>query len=103
MIDASKQQAPAFDQPQEAASRQSSFHRLLLASAVSNLGDGVGLAAAPLLAALLTRDPAQVAGLVFAQRLPWFLFSLISGALVDRLDRRLVMVWGNLFRAVVLG
>jgi MFS family permease len=79
------------------------FARLLVASVCSNLGDGIGLAAAPLLAALLTRDAALVAGLVVAQRLPWFLFSLVSGALVDRLDRRRVMVWGNLFRAGVLG
>jgi len=32
-------------------------------------------------AASLTRDPLLVAGLVFAQRLPWLLFSLLSGAL----------------------
>lgn len=29
--------------------------------------------------------------MAFAQRLPWLLLSLISGALVDRLDRRLLM------------
>jgi MFS family permease len=79
------------------------FVKLWAASAVSNLGDGLGLAAAPLLAASLTRDPALVAGLVFAQRLPWLLFSLPSGALVDRFDRRLVIGLANLFRAFVLG
>ena len=78
------------------------FRKLWAASAVSNLGDGIGLAAAPLLAAALSRDPALVAGLVFAQRLPWFLFSLLSGALVDRLDRRLVIGSANLFRAFLL-
>jgi MFS family permease len=81
----------------------SEFRKLWAASAVSNLGDGIGLAAAPLLAAALTRDPALIAGLVFAQRLPWFLFSLVSGALVDRLDRRLVIGSANLFRAFLLG
>ncbi|HEU4397592.1 MAG TPA: MFS transporter, partial [Actinomycetota bacterium] len=59
---------------------------------MSNLGDGVTLVAGPLLAASLTRDPRLVAGLAVAQRLPWLLFSLVSGALVDRLDRRLLMV-----------
>lgn len=44
------------------------FNKLWAASAVSNLGDGVSLLAAPLLAAALTRDPALVAGLSFAQR-----------------------------------
>ena len=70
---------------------------------VSNLGDGITLVAGPLLAASLTRDPALVAGLTFAQRLPWLLFSLLSGALVDRLDRRRLMAAVDLFRTVVVG
>ena len=70
---------------------------------MSNLGDGVTLVAGPLLAASLTRDPRLVAGLAVAQRLPWLLFSLVSGALVDRLDRRLVMVRVDAARAVVVG
>lgn len=78
------------------------FRRLWLSTAVSNLGDGIGLTAAPLLAVALTRDPVQIAGLSVAQRLPWFLFTLISGALVDRFDRRRVMVNANRLRAVAL-
>ena len=38
-----------------------------------------------------------------AQRLPWLLFSLLSGALVDRLDRRRVMVTVDAARAAVVG
>jgi MFS family permease len=76
---------------------------LWTANAVSNLGDGVTLVAGPLLAASLTRDPRLVAGLAVAQRLPWLLFSLVSGALVDRLDRRWVMVRVDAVRAVVIG
>ena len=70
---------------------------------MSNLGDGVTLVAGPLLAASLTRDPRLVAGLAVAQRLPWLLFSLLSGALVDRLDRRLLMVRVDAARCVVVG
>jgi hypothetical protein len=70
---------------------------------VSNLGDGVTLVAGPLLAASLTRDPRLVAGLAVAQRLPWLLFSLLSGALVDRLDRRLLMARVDAARCVVVG
>lgn len=81
----------------------SSFRTLWVASAASNIGDGISLTAAPLLAATLTRDPVLVAGLVVAQRIPWFLFSLPSGALVDRLDRRTVLISVNLFRAVAIG
>jgi MFS family permease len=79
------------------------FAKLWTASTVSNLGDGVTLVAGPLLAASLTRNPLLVAALTFAQRLPWLLFSLLSGALVDRLDRRRVMVAADLFRAAVIG
>jgi MFS family permease len=64
------------------------YAKLLTARTVSNLGDGMTLVAGPLLAAALTRDPLLIAGLAFAQRLPWLLFALVSGALVDRLDRR---------------
>ena len=70
---------------------------------MSNLGDGVTLVAGPLLAASLTRDPRLVAGLAVAQRLPWLLFSLLSGALVDRLDRRLLMARVDAARCVVVG
>jgi MFS family permease len=76
---------------------------LWTANAVSNLGDGVTLVAGPLLAATMTRDPRLVAGLAVAQRLPWLLFALVSGALVDRLDRRLLMVRVDAARAVAVG
>ncbi len=79
------------------------YGKLWTASAVSNLGDGVMRVAAPLLAATLTRDPLLVAGAVFAQTLPWLLFSLVSGALVDRLDRRRVMVFADFFRSALVG
>ena len=78
------------------------YTRLWTATTISNLGDGVTLAAGPLLAAHLTNDPRQVAGLAVAQRLPWLLFALVAGALVDRWDRRRVMVRANLFRAAAL-
>ena len=70
---------------------------------MSNLGDGVTLVAGPLLAATLTRDPRLVAGLAVAQRLPWLLFSLVSGALVDRLDRRRLMVRVDAARCAAVG
>jgi MFS family permease len=79
------------------------YGKLWTASTISNLGDGITLVAGPLLAATLTRDPVLVAGLTFAQQLPWLLFSLVSGALVDRLDRRRLMATVDLFRAGVIG
>ncbi|MEU5696681.1 MFS transporter [Actinosynnema sp. NPDC020468] len=79
------------------------FTRLWAAFAVSGVGDGLTLAAGPLLLATLTDDPALVAGAVFAQRLPWLLFSLVSGVVVDRLDRRRLVAAVDTARAVVVG
>ncbi|WP_433724711.1 MFS transporter [Actinoplanes sp. CA-051413] len=78
------------------------FSKLWTASAVSNLGDGVTMAAGPLLVASITTEPAAVAGAVFAQQLPWLLFALISGAWADRLDRRRLVVTVNLIRAAAM-
>jgi MFS family permease len=60
------------------------FGKLWAAVAVSNLGDGVYVTALPLLAASLTRDPLLVSLVTFAEWLPWLLFGLVSGALLDR-------------------
>src|SRR5690606_33822036 len=79
------------------------FHKLWAASGVSNLGDGIWLVAAPLLAATLTRDPFLIAGLSFAQRLPWLIFPPFSGVLADRVDRRKAMVAVTLLRAALIG
>ncbi len=85
------------------ASISPQYWKVWTASAFSNLSDGVYIVAAPLLAASLTRDPVLVAGVSFAFGLPWLLFPLVSGALVDRLDRRVVMGVGNVFRAALIG
>ncbi|MDP8922605.1 MAG: MFS transporter [Chloroflexota bacterium] len=79
------------------------FRKLWASSALSNLGDGVALVAAPLLATSVTHDPYLVAGLAFAQRLPWLLFALLSGALADRLDRRRTMAAVAAGRATLIG
>lgn len=78
------------------------FHKLWTASAISNIGDGVTMAAGPLLVASLTDDPALVAGAAFVQQLPWLLFSLISGVYVDRLDRQRLIVIINVLRGLAL-
>jgi len=79
-----------------------SFWRLLLASGVSNLGDGIFQVALPLLAVSVTDSPALLAGVTVASRLPWLVFALFAGALVDRVDRRRAMVLVDLCRFLVL-
>ncbi|TFV67763.1 UNVERIFIED_ORG: MFS transporter [Bacillus sp. AZ43] len=77
--------------------------RWLVGSAwVGNLGDGIALAAGPLLVASQTSDPLLVALAGLLQRLPWLLFGLHAGVLADRLDRRRVVIVVDLMRALVL-
>ena len=79
-----------------------SFRWLLASSWTSNLGDGMQLAAGPLLVASQTDDPLLVAMAVLVQWLPPLLFSLVAGAVSDRLDRRAIVVAVDLARTVVL-
>ncbi len=78
------------------------FRWLLASSWISNLGDGIALAAGPLLVASQTGDPFLVAMAALLQWLPQLLFGLYAGALSDRLDRRLIVVTVDVVRAVVL-
>jgi MFS family permease len=75
------------------------FTRLWLAGVASNIADGVTAAALPLLAAFLTRDPFVVALVAALHSLPWFVFELFAGEIVDRADRKRLMIWGNAARA----
>jgi MFS family permease len=79
------------------------YRRLWVANAVSVAGDGVTVTAGPLLAASITHDPLLVAGALFAQQLPWLIFPLLSGVLVDRLEPGRLMVIVDLLRAAVIG
>jgi MFS family permease len=78
------------------------FRWLLASSWATNLGDGIALAAGPLLVASLTRDAFLVSLAATVQWLPPLLFGLMAGALTDRLDRRLIVVVVDLTRAAVL-
>ncbi|WP_084964824.1 MFS transporter [Thermoactinospora rubra] len=78
------------------------FHKLWTASAVSNLGDGVTMAAGPLLVSTLTGDPVLVAGAGLAHQLPWLVFSLAGGAVADRVDRRRLILLADLARGAVM-
>ena len=79
-----------------------SFRWLLASSWLTNLGDGITLAAGPLLVASQTRNPLAVAMAAFLQRLPWLLFGLYAGVLADRLDRRAIVIATGLVRVAIL-
>ncbi len=78
------------------------FRWLMASSWASNLGDGIALAAAPLLLASMTSSPLLVASGAMLQFLPWLAFGLHAGALADRVDRRLLVMLANGMRAVVI-
>jgi MFS family permease len=86
----------------EAERSSFNFWALFAAASTSNLGDGLIKAALPLLAVRFTRSPALVAAVTLLNTLPSLLVSLPAGAMIDRLDRRRVMVAVNLVRAAVL-
>lgn len=67
------------------------------------MGDGLRVVGFPLLAASITRDPGLVAGLTVALRVPWLLFSIPAGAVIDRLDRKKLMAFASLVRATAVG
>ena len=78
------------------------FRWLLASSWITNLSDGIAIAAGPLLVASQTHDPLLVASAALLQWLPPLLFGLYAGALSDRLDRRSIVVVVNVVRAMVL-
>ncbi len=79
-----------------------SFRWLFGSSWASNLGDGIAIAAGPLLVASQSRDPFLVAMGALLQQLPWLLFGLLAGVVADRVDRRIVVVVADACRAAVL-
>jgi len=78
----------------------SDFGRFWLAAAASNLGDGIRLGALPLLALRLTSNPVLIGATSAAAIAPWIVAPLV-GVLVDRVDRRRLMIAGQLGRAVL--
>lgn len=79
------------------------FAWLLAATTSGGLGDGISLSVLPLLMATVTRDPFLVGLLQTAAALPWALFGLQAGALVDRWDRARVLFVCDLVRAGLAG
>lgn len=75
------------------------FRWLLASSWLNNLGDGISIAAGPLLVASLTHSAFLIASAALLQWLPPLVFGLWAGVLSDRLDRRLLVVTADLIRA----
>jgi MFS family permease len=79
------------------------FNRLFSAGAISNLADGLLAVAAPLLAISLTKNPVLISMLSALVMLPWLLFAIPIGLIVDRVDKRLLITLTNSIRFVIAG
>ena len=89
--------------PDRAATRLGrNYWRLWWANTISSTGDGAFVAALPLLAVTISRDPRLVAVVTAAIYLPWMLLSLPAGALVDRYDRATLMWRAQAVQAAVV-
>ncbi|MFC4041072.1 MFS transporter [Dactylosporangium siamense] len=78
------------------------FRWLLASSWTSNLGDGIAVAAGPLLVASLTTNAFLVSLAAMLRWAPPLIFGLYAGVLSDRHDRRRIVMASDGFRAVVL-
>ena len=83
--------------------RNRDFQLLWTTQIVSEVGTAVSAVAYPLLALSLTHSPAKTGVVGFAATLPWFLFSLPAGALVDRWNRKRLMLACESLRGLALG
>ena len=78
------------------------YWRLWTASTISNLGDGMFLVALPLLAARTTDSSLQISLVAAFSMLPWLVVSLHAGAIVDRSDKRRLLITVDTFRGVII-
>ncbi|MCQ4086489.1 MFS transporter [Saccharibacillus sp. JS10] len=88
--------------PDLSLSQNSNYKKLFTAVALTFLGDGLTLTAVPWLLSDMTRDTFEASLVTTAMRLPWLLFSLPIGVLIDRYSRKNIVVVSSLLRAITL-
>jgi MFS family permease len=79
-----------------------SFRWLLASSWTSNLGEGIFVAAGPLLVASLTGNPFLISLAALLRWAPKLVFGLYAGVLSDRLDRRRIVIIADGSRVLIL-
>ena len=81
------------------------FSKLLAAQTVSSFGDWVGFVAVTALVASKGGEAAEyaIAGVMLARTLPAILFGPIAGAIVDRVNRKTLMITADIARGALYG
>ena len=77
------------------------FKRLWSANIFSNLADGLASSAFPLLAVSLTRDPLLISLIGALTMLPWLLFAMPIGAIIDVVNKKRALALANSGRALL--
>lgn len=91
----------AIPAPQWRIFQSRQFVRLFAAQVVSSLGDWIGLVAILAIAGRVSESGAAVGLVMTARMLPGFALAPLGGALIDRFDRRKVMVLCDIGRATL--
>src|SRR5690606_12806694 len=77
------------------------FANVFTANIASSLGDGIARTAIPLLAVRITDDALLISGIAALAMLPWLLFAIPAGILIDRIDRRVALATANTVRTAL--
>lgn len=79
-----------------------SFRSLLLAALSDDLAKGIATFLLPLVAIRLTSSPVHVAAVTVSLTLPWLVVGPVAGLIVDRFDRRRLLVGAEVARLAAL-
>jgi len=82
--------------------RDRSFHLLFAGYVISWAGSAITLVVLPILVFQLTGSALQTSVLLTIQAVPYLAFGLVAGAVADRVNRRVLMVGGDVLNAAVL-
>lgn len=82
--------------------RNQNYRLLFSAGTLTNLGDGLIVLALPWLATLMSQDPIAVGMVAAAGRLPWLLFAIPAGVIIDKADHRKLIARTDLLRALIV-
>jgi len=77
------------------------YWKVFSASVISGTGSGIASVALPWIASSLTRNPLAISLVALAGQLPWILFTLHAGVLVDRLDKKKILIFSDIIRGVI--
>ena len=77
------------------------YWRVFASSTISSVGSGISSVALPWIASSLTRDPIAISLIALAGQLPWILFTLHAGVLIDRLDKKRIIIFMDVIRGLV--